>query len=293
MTPSTGWPATTASTAATATTPSPAARRTTCCTGRAATTASSARTATTVSPAAAARTTSPAETTNDQLIGGVAFTGTQDASSDTLAGGNGDDELWGDNYSIGGATQGGADVLLGDAGNDEAHGGPGNDRVEGGTGTDELHGDEGDDLVRGGAGNDVVRGEAGNDILLGDADRDDIVGDLGRDILIGGTGVDGLQGSSGDDILISGTTNFDANDRALAAIRAEWTSARSYLNRTKNLPRHERPHVRHATEWQHLPDRPGRQLNRLLRRRGKYSQRPSRRRLVLPLAARRHRCRGR
>jgi Ca2+-binding RTX toxin-like protein len=172
---------------------------------------------------------------DDQLIGGIAFVGTQDASPDTLGGDGGNDELWGDNYSVGGAPLGGADVLLGDAGDDVAHGGPGNDRVEGGAGTDELHGDEGDDLVRGGDGNDVLRGEGGNDILLGEADRDDLAGDLGRDVLIGGRQVDALAGGDGEDILISGYTDFDNSNRALFAVRAEWASARAYDDRVRNL----------------------------------------------------------
>ena len=172
---------------------------------------------------------------DDQLIGGVAFTGTQDTSADSLGGGEGNDELWGDNYSIGGAPLGGADLLLGEGGDDDVHGGPGNDRVDGGTGSDTLHGDDGDDLVRGGTGNDVIRGEAGNDILLGGDDRDDIGGDIGRDVLIGGLQVDALAGADGDDILISGYTDFDNNDRALFAIRAEWTSARAYDDRVRNL----------------------------------------------------------
>ena len=43
------------------------------------------------------------------------------------------------------------------------------------------------------------------------------------------------MGNSGDDILIAGTTAFDHNQAALAAIMAEWTSARSYADRVANL----------------------------------------------------------
>jgi hypothetical protein len=42
-------------------------------------------------------------------------------------------------------------------------------------------------------------------------------------------------GNAGEDILISGYTSFDANDTALKAILAEWTSARSYSQRLWNL----------------------------------------------------------
>ena len=154
---------------------------------------------------------------DDQLIGGVAFTGTQDASRDTLAGDAGNDELHGDNYSIAGAPLGGADRILGGSGTDEAHGGPGNDLVRGGSADDDLSGDE------------------GHDILLGEAGADAADGGSGRDVLIGGTAADALAGSAGDDLLISGTTAFDANDRALFAIRSEWTSRRTYDDRVRNL----------------------------------------------------------
>ena len=39
----------------------------------------------------------------------------------------------------------------------------------------------------------------------------------------------------GDDLLIAGTTAYDANDAALAAIMAEWTSGRDYATRVANL----------------------------------------------------------
>jgi hypothetical protein len=42
-------------------------------------------------------------------------------------------------------------------------------------------------------------------------------------------------GNSGDDIMIAGTTAYDNNEAALAAIMAEWTSARNYADRVANL----------------------------------------------------------
>jgi hypothetical protein len=59
--------------------------------------------------------------------------------------------------------------------------------------------------------------------------------DPGRDLLIGGSGAAQLVSNFGDDMLIAGTTAFDANEAALAAIIAEWTSARSYADRVANL----------------------------------------------------------
>jgi Ca2+-binding RTX toxin-like protein len=75
----------------------------------------------------------------------------------------------------------------------------------------------------GGEGNDRLKGGAGNDVLLGGTGDDFLSGKDGRDLLIGGTGSDRIIGNAGDDILIAGTTDFDANDAALALIMQEWT----------------------------------------------------------------------
>jgi Ca2+-binding RTX toxin-like protein len=88
-----------------------------------------------------------------------------------------------------------------------------------------LYGGDGGDKLTGGAGNDVLMGGAGNDTLSGGA---------GQDILVGGDGADQLTGS-GADILIAGTTSFDANAAALSAIMAEWTSSHAYNTRINNL----------------------------------------------------------
>jgi Ca2+-binding RTX toxin-like protein len=60
-------------------------------------------------------------------------------------------------------------------------------------------------------------------------------GGQGRDLLIGGLGADMLNGNAGDDLLIAGTTAFDVHEEGLAAILAEWTSARRYADRVANL----------------------------------------------------------
>jgi PKD repeat protein len=87
----------------------------------------------------------------------------------------------------------------------------------------------------GGPGTDLVQGGGGNDVLLGGGGLDVLSGGSGRDLLIGGTGSDVLLGSANDDILIAGTTAFDNNPAALAAILAEWSSGRSYTQRVNNL----------------------------------------------------------
>jgi len=83
----------------------------------------------------------------------------------------------------------------------------------GGPGKDHLDVDGGDrpNVLVGGDGVDQL--EVGTNRLRGD---------LGRDILIGGRGHDRLKASAGDNILISGFTDFDADEAALLAISKEW-----------------------------------------------------------------------
>jgi hypothetical protein len=54
-------------------------------------------------------------------------------------------------------------------------------------------------------------------------------------LLIGGAGADILMGSSGQNLEIGGTTAFDNNEVALAAVLAEWSSAHAYRTRLANL----------------------------------------------------------
>src|SRR5262249_45165041 len=86
-----------------------------------------------------------------------------------------------------------------------------------------------------GPGNDLLQGGGGNNVLVGGGGNDPLIAGSGRDLLIGGAGAAQLTGNSGDDILIAGTTAFDHNQAALAAVMAEWTSARSYADRVANL----------------------------------------------------------
>jgi Ca2+-binding RTX toxin-like protein len=101
-------------------------------------------------------------------------------------------------------------------------------------------------LVAGGTANTILFGGAanggtlsatgsGNNVLIGGPGRDTLTDTgAGYNILIGGAGVDTLTGN-GNDILISGTTNYDsnasANIAALDAILAEWSSSDTYALR--------------------------------------------------------------
>jgi len=80
---------------------------------------------------------------------------------------------------------------------------------------------------------------SGNDVLIGGSGKDTLTDTgTGHNILIGGAGVDTLTGN-GNDILISGTTNYDsntsANIAALDAVLAEWSSSDSYSLRISKI----------------------------------------------------------
>jgi len=74
-----------------------------------------------------------------------------------------------------------------------------------------------------------------NDVLVGGGGTDRLIGGQGKDILIGGAGQATLQAGSGGDILIGGTTAYDNNAAALAAILAEWSSTDDYGTRMPRL----------------------------------------------------------
>ena len=93
------------------------------------------------------------------------------------------------------------DHLYGMGGNDTLNGGEGDDWLEGGTGNDILNGDEGKDTLYGGTGNDTLNGSA---------DADKLYGGTGNDTLRGGTGNDTLYGGAGNDTYVHYTG--DGND---------------------------------------------------------------------------------
>jgi PKD repeat protein len=108
-----------------------------------------------------------------------------------------------------------------------ANGGDDDVKVAGGVALNAwLFGGDGHDRLMGGGGNNVVVGGAGNDL---------VAGGVGRDLLIGGAGADRLVGNEQDDVLIAGSTAFDANLSALGLILAEWTSGRTFAERVANL----------------------------------------------------------
>jgi hypothetical protein len=97
--------------------------------------------------------------------------------------------------------------------------------VTGGSGNNLLIGNDQDNiLIAGNGGNDTLIGNGGHDVLVGGDGNDLLIGGPNRSILIGGSGHSTLQGGNGDDLLIAGTTPWDAqvDTDALVAIRNEW-----------------------------------------------------------------------
>ena len=175
----------------------------------------------------------PAGTPPPQVTNGAVLYRTESGATDLLIGGTaGNDALVA--YpadkagGVGVWVNGVAAGTFRPTGRVAAYGYAGNDALSalGLAGRADLFGGDGGDILIGGGGPNVLVGGAGNDLLYGGA---------GRDVLIGGAGSDVLAGGGGDDLFVAGTTAFDADEVALGAVLAEWTSARSYAARVANL----------------------------------------------------------
>jgi uncharacterized repeat protein (TIGR01451 family) len=87
----------------------------------------------------------------------------------------------------------------------------------GGKGRDYLYGGGGNDVIIGGPGTNYISGGAGWNLLIGG-------GGGGSPNYIGGGSPNYIQGITGNNLEISGTTSYDANQAALNAILNEWDS---------------------------------------------------------------------
>lgn len=123
-------------------------------------------------------------------------------------------------------------LIDGGSSNDTITGGAGDDTVYGGDGNDTINGNEGANLLFGEAGNDKLSGQG---VLVGGLGTDSLTSILNRNVLIGGLGKDSLKAGTGGDLLIGGGTDFDSNEAALKAIRAEWASSNSTAVRIAHL----------------------------------------------------------
>lgn len=193
---------------------------------------------------------------NDYLLGytDTSFEFHGGPGDDYLAGGELDDELFGDagndrilagegnNFLDGGPgddrlyARTGDDILLGGPGSDMLYGDGGNDFLDGGEGDDQLSGGLGNDILLGGAGNDYLNGYYGHDLLLGGLGNDQMTGGAGNDVLLAGAGADTLRGDYDNDLLVANRCTVDeltATDRqsaealvdeALGEVLAAWAT---------------------------------------------------------------------
>lgn len=104
---------------------------------------------------------------NDTLLGGGgADELSGGAGNDVLRGGEGRDVQWDSVDGASDAATDSADILYGDAGDDQLHGQSGRDTLDGGAG---------DDLLTGGGGRDTFIFNAGNDQILDFSDNVDLI----------------------------------------------------------------------------------------------------------------------
>jgi Ca2+-binding RTX toxin-like protein len=121
------------------------------------------------------------------------------------------------------ASTTGADIKVGDSGNNTINGGNGNDQLFGGAGDDTLNGNNHSDTLYGQTGNDTLIGGADADTLYGGSGDDSLAGDGGNDTNYGGSGADTFHFAAGDSAApgdtIVGWDDLDTID--LSAIDAD------------------------------------------------------------------------
>jgi Ca2+-binding RTX toxin-like protein len=174
---------------------------------------------------------------DDVVVGGNTLAGQPDGDDAKLDGGDGCDDLYGDNATPNPDGSSARAFLLTDPGIG------GVDHMAGGNGSDRLHGQKDGDLVRGGPwktdnntdpandgndGNDTVFGEAGADSLWGDGGVDKVLGGDDADNVVGGVGGDTLQGDGGTDIVI-GDDGWVANGAAV--LRSSGSSSQDHQDK--------------------------------------------------------------
>jgi T1SS-143 domain-containing protein len=126
------------------------------------------------------------------------------AGSDNIFGGAGNDLLYGGDDTVGDGLFAGAgdDVLILGNGGGTAKGEGGNDLIYGGTGNDYLYGEDDGNPNPADAGNDTIFAGAGNDYIEGDGGNDKLYGEDGNDTIVGGAGNDTIDGGAGDDTIV-------------------------------------------------------------------------------------------
>lgn len=130
----------------------------------------------------------------DGIAGG--FTIANGVIIENATGGNGDDDITGNDFANVLIGRGGDDAILGRRGADDIYGKKGTDTLMGGAGADTLRGGTGADKMKGGRGADTVTGGRGSDDVRGGRGQDVIKGGNGTDVLTGGAGADTFAFSS-------------------------------------------------------------------------------------------------
>jgi Ca2+-binding RTX toxin-like protein len=124
--------------------------------------------------------------------------------AETLLGNHGDDVITCLNGASSINGNDGNDTILAGGGNDSINGEDGDDSISGGDGDDTIIGHDGNDTVLAGTGDDNVTGGDGDDSLSGETGNDTINGMMGADSIDGGDGNDVAFGGAGADTLIGG-----------------------------------------------------------------------------------------
>jgi Ca2+-binding RTX toxin-like protein len=160
---------------------------------------------------------------NDVLsIGGAAlaagFAALQEEGG-TLEGGEGDDELAGDDFDNSEFGGDGNDLILGFGGNDDIDGGNGNDSINGG---------EGDDSITGGTGADLLIGGEGADrfVFFFDSESIDTLYDAGDpNDIIDLRAIDGNLAEDGHQALTYGQIELSEKEIVITLITADETAS--------------------------------------------------------------------
>jgi Ca2+-binding RTX toxin-like protein len=110
-----------------------------------------------------------------------------------------------------------ANVVNGNAGDNNLGGWTGNDTLNGADGDDELFGISDNDVLNGGNGKDYLDGGSGNDKLNGNDGDDRLIGGSGKDTMVGGKGADEYSVSDvGDVVTEAANQGYDVVTSLLA-----------------------------------------------------------------------------
>jgi serralysin len=132
--------------------------------------------------------------------------GDERALIEDAKGGEGNDEIFGNDAANELWGSSGDDKLQGFAGNDTLHGDRGKDVIYGNEGNDTVYGGDHDDVLFGDDDDDIVYGEDGDDLIYGQAGNDVLIGGAGNDRLIDGEGEDRMEGGAGGDTFVITST---------------------------------------------------------------------------------------